>query len=215
MAKPSDLPAPKDKKSGLTLGATVGIAIAVALLVIGGALIAWIVVRRRRRSWGKKRKEQKDPESVGDSPEDEIAKKVEAEKPPTKSNSLNKEFGGTDEKHKHMSEDVAEIDSGQVIRAEMAGGDVGKTEYEKSRPLSELHAENIVHELPVTTTSPVEIGGGAFVAELDATDLPIKRETIPESTIPVPQQTANRGIGVKDEEIPPQANVKEIAETKI
>lgn len=208
MAKPTDAPVPKDKKTGLSLGATVGIALAIALLVIGGALIAWILVRRRRRSWGKKRKEQVDPESTGESPNEEITKKVKAEDA-TISNSLDKEFGGVDEKHERISE-VAEIDGGQVVRAEMAGGDIKDTHYEKNRPLSELHAENVVHELPAATTSPVEIGG-AFVAELDATNVPIKRE----DTIPEPTKTTNRGLEEKDEEVPTQSNHTQIVDTKI
>ncbi|KAF2478337.1 uncharacterized protein BDR25DRAFT_309108 [Lindgomyces ingoldianus] len=81
MAKPSTTPPPnKSHKSGLSLGATVGIAIGIALLVIFGALFAWILVRRRRRRWGKKRNRMGEVGVVGvvgDSPDVEILRKVE------------------------------------------------------------------------------------------------------------------------------------------
>lgn len=210
MAKPTDVPAPKDKKSGLTLGATVGIAIAIALLVIGGALIAWIIVRRRRRSWGKKRKEQRDPESTGDSPDEEIAKKVEADNSPALSNIVpNKDFGPPDEKHEYMNQEVAEIDSGQMARVEMAGGETGKLEYEKSRPLSELHTESNVHEMPGTSTSPVEIDGNTFVAELDGTNVPIKTKATTSETLPaIPRQATDPDPN------PTKTTDDEITETK-
>jgi hypothetical protein len=175
MANPSHLPKPpaKDKKAGLSLGATVGIAIGVALLVILSAIGAWIVVRRRRRNWGKKRKEQVGPDPEGDTPDQEISKKIEAERPTEMVSATSKEI----EVHKLEGGTAVEIGDGikKETRAELASSDI--VGDEKARPISELYTEGNAHEMPAVAQQPVEIGEGkTFIAELDGTSAPPKKE---------------------------------------
>lgn len=182
MANPSSLPKPpaKDKKAGLSLGATVGIAIGVALLVILSAIGAWIVVRRRRRQWGIKRKEQAGPDPEGDTPDQEISKKIEAEKPADMAAATSKEI----EVHKMEGETAVEIGDGtqKEIRAELPSSAIAGDE--KARPISELYTESNAHEMPALSQQPVEIGEGkTFIAELDATSVPIKKDEKKDETI--------------------------------
>lgn len=160
MAKGPDNRRPEhDRREGLSLGATVGIAISVALAVILGALAAWILVRHRRRRWGKKHKEQKFVDPDGETPDEEIARKVE--------DSRAKEMeAGIVTSLAPGSEDIKS--GGNQIRAAVNG------EIEtKRRPISELYTESNAHEMPGGVRQLAGIDEGkTFIAELDGTDIP-------------------------------------------
>jgi hypothetical protein len=142
--KPSNLPSSDNK--GLSVGATVGIGIGIALLVILGALGAWIFVRRRRRTWAQKRKTQGDSEFPGDTPNEEITKRL-FEYGKSNGNGV----GG----HKEMRIDGAvEIGDGELDKA--------VAQQDNKPPINEK-----AYEMP-TAIEPVEIGGGNhFAAELE------------------------------------------------
>lgn len=177
--KPTDLPVSDGK--GLSVGATVGIGIGIALLVILGAAGAWIFVRRRRRTWAQKRREQGDPEIKGDTPDAEIAKKLQRDE---RSGSMDKETGGNG---------VVEIGGGQQNRAELA--DIN-TESKDGKPSTEPYVgpyiDENAHEMP-TAAEPVEIGEGrTFAAELEGSTVvpePVEHERDLENTSKAPGQS--------------------------
>jgi hypothetical protein len=139
--KPSNLPSSDNKD--LSLGATVGIGIGIALLVILGALGAWIFVRRRRRTWAQKRKTQGDSEFPGDTPNEEITKRL-FEYGKSNGNGV----GG----HKEMRIDGA-VD-GELDKA--------VAQQDNKPPI-----DGKAYEMP-TSVEPVEIGGrDHFAAELE------------------------------------------------
>jgi hypothetical protein len=145
--KPSNLPYSDNK--GLSVGATVGIGIGIALLVILGALGAWIFVRRRRRTWAQKRKTQGDPELPGDTPNEEITKRL------FEYGKINGNGVGGD---KELRIDGAvEIGDGGRDKA-----NINVAQQENKPPIDEK-----AYEMP-TAVEPVEIGGGNnFAAELE------------------------------------------------
>jgi hypothetical protein len=148
--KPSDLPTSDNK--GLSVGATVGIGIGIALLVILGAIGAWVFVRRRRRTWAKKRREQGDPELKGDTPNAEIAKKMKMN---DEHDSLNKEMG---------VDGVPEIGGGAPSLAELDDHHAAEKDI---KPYTNSHTDEKAYEMP-STIEPVEMGEGrVFVAELE------------------------------------------------
>jgi hypothetical protein len=150
---PSNLPqkptnVPSSDGGGLSVGATVGIGIGIAVLVILGAVGAWICVRRRRRTWAQKRKKQGDPEITGETPNEEIIKRVLDS---DNSNDLDKEM---------KIDGAVEIGDGGRDNA-----DSGHTDSAQRR--SKPRTEKRVHEMP-SAADLVEIGeGNQFVAELE------------------------------------------------
>lgn len=145
--KPTDIP-PSDNR-GLSVGATIGIGIGIALLFILGAIGAWIFVRRRRRTWVQERREQSDPEIEGDTPDVEIAKKIQKIE---KYDSLDKEL-------------AVEIGSGEQDIAELA---VGKDM--KPHTVPQTGAQE--YEMP-STHEPLKVGEGrTFAAELEGSGVP-------------------------------------------
>jgi hypothetical protein len=152
--KPTNLPESDGK--GLSVGATVGIGIGIALLVILGAAGAWIFVRRRRRNWAQKRREQGDLGTKGDTPNAEIAKKIRMNE---KSDSVNKPMG---------EDGAVENGGGLENRAELGGVDTLATDNKPSAEADmEFYHGAKAYEMP-TTAEPVEIGEGkTFAAELE------------------------------------------------
>jgi hypothetical protein len=146
--KPSNLPSSANE--GFSIGATVGIGIGIALLVILVALGTWIFVRRRRRTWAQKRKRQTDMESTGDTPNEEITKRLF-------------EYGKSNENggDKEMRfNDYVEIGDGGRIKGDL--GSVGGAQQEEKQA-----TEKSAYEMP-TAAEPVEIGAlNHFAAELE------------------------------------------------
>jgi hypothetical protein len=140
-----------NRSNGLSLGATVGIGVGIALALILGAAGAWILVRRRRRVWAQKRREQGDPETDGDSPEEEIARKLEKGRV---EDGLFKETGMTD---------AVEMDGGSQDRAEL---DVEKSRSD-TKMLVEPRTEIKAFELASRTDEAEFRNGKTFVAELE------------------------------------------------
>lgn len=157
--KPANTAFPdKHDRGGLSLGATVGIGVGIALIVILGAVGAWIFVRRRRRTWAQKRKEQGDLEGHGETPNEEVTKKIAQE-------------GKGDALAKELRVDGA---------AELGDGDE-KTGTWSERPLSELHTDEKAYEIS-TAPNAVEIGEGkTFVAELEGSDVQPPQRTYQQS----------------------------------
>jgi hypothetical protein len=146
--KPAASPDKHDHRGGLSLGATIGIAIGIALVIILGAVSAWIFIRRRRRTWAQKRKEKGDPEAKGETPNEEINKKIADE-----------EKGGTLVKESRADGAI-----------ELAVGDE-KIGTQGERPMSELHTDTTAYEMS-TAPKAVEMGNGKeFVAELEGSDV--------------------------------------------
>jgi nitrogen regulatory protein PII len=171
--KPAASPDKHDRRGGLSLGATVGIAIGIALVMILGAVSAWVFIRRRRRTWAQKRREQGDPEARGETPNEEITKKIAEEE---KGESVAKEL---------------RVDG--VV--ELADGDA-KTGTRGERPMSELHTDTKAYEMS-TAPKAVEIGDGkVFVAELEGSDVRTQQVYKQAANKTAPTQVA---LGKKEE----------------
>ncbi|KAH3983612.1 hypothetical protein HBI56_075250 [Parastagonospora nodorum] len=139
--KPTNISTSDNK--GLSVGATIGIGIGIALLVILGAIGAWIFVRRRRRTWAQKRREQGDVETKGDTPDVEIAKKIQNSED---FDSLDKEIG---------VDGAVEIGGGNELAMETS-----------FRPGYQTHEMPDAHE-------PAEMGEGRmFAVELEGLSVP-------------------------------------------
>jgi hypothetical protein len=67
---------PGDSKGGLSAGASAGIGVGVAIVVILMAIGIWIFARRRRRRWQKKRRESGGSSLHGDTPDEEVNRKL-------------------------------------------------------------------------------------------------------------------------------------------
>lgn len=78
--RPTDLP--QKSGNGLSVGAAIGIGIGIALIVLLCAVGAWILVRRRRRTWAaNKRKQDEESHRTGRgmshvTPDEEIARRM-------------------------------------------------------------------------------------------------------------------------------------------
>lgn len=156
-------------RSGLSLGATIGIGLGVALFVILGAIGTWIFVRRRRRKWGQNRRKQGDTETKGETPEEEIVKKVEEHK---ETGALAKEI---------RIDGAVEVDAEESRRFEL-GVEVDKTGTMEKQPLSELYGDINAHG-PKGASEPVEIDDGkVYIAELEGSNVPEKETEIGRNT---------------------------------
>lgn len=162
-ATPTPSPSPTEKPHrGLTITTTIGVGVGVAGVVIILFAVAFICIRRRRRKWGQKRKAQGEPEIKGDTPEEEILKRVKGDE---------------------GSVEAVEIAGEEARRAEL-GGDAGAAaggdeKDRKGDDVREMYAGQDVVEL-AAQERPVEIGeGAAFIAELDSTEI-ARRKTLKE-----------------------------------
>jgi hypothetical protein len=151
--KPTNIPSSDNK--GLSVGATVGIGIGIALLVILGAIGAWMFVRRRRRAWAQKRKKQGDLEIKGETPNEEITKKILGN---------DKSNGNGIDKERRI-EGAVEIGGGEQNKA-----DLGQIDPPPRHGAAQN--EKTVYEMS-TAPELVEIGEGSrFVAELEGSTVP-------------------------------------------
>ncbi|KAF2036256.1 hypothetical protein EK21DRAFT_106360 [Setomelanomma holmii] len=165
------------KSTGLSLGATVGIGAGIALIVLLGVLGAWTLVRRRRRAWAQKRRQQGDPKTKSIiSPDEEIARKVEHSGLDC---GLAKDIG---------IPNVVEVDGQGQDRVELDVS-IEKKMLEKEMR-GETHNDVGAYEMDAKI-DPVEIGQGrTFVAELEgsgvdnATAMTIQTNTTSQQNLP-------------------------------
>jgi hypothetical protein len=146
--KPTNLPSSDNE--GLSIGATFGIGVGIALLVILVALGTWIFVRRWRRTWAQKRKRQIDLESTGDTSNEEITKRLFE---------YGKSNDNGEDKEMRMNDSVKIVEVGR-IKGDLDPIDGAQQEEKQA-------AEKSVYEMP-TAAEPVEIGEvNHFAAELE------------------------------------------------
>jgi hypothetical protein len=157
---------------GLTISTTIGIGVGVAVICVILFTVGFVCVRRRRRLFGLKRKERGERDIEGDTPDEEIAKKLEKGE---KAEAGVAEIGGGELKKKHGG--AVEAGGSEVERAEL-GGALDSTEEKRSHMagaggVSELPAgtEAGVQELPGQEQAFEMGGGGTFVAELDSKEI--------------------------------------------
>ena len=142
--KPTNIPTSDNR--GLSVGVSIGIGIGIALLVILGAIGAWIFARRRRRTWAHRRREQSDVQIKGDTPDVEIAAKLQ-------------KSDGRDDLDKEIRVDGA---------VKMGGGNEPAVGEKHTAPHLRAHAFAMpgMHE-------PIEIGEGRmYAAELERSSVP-------------------------------------------
>lgn len=142
---PSPAPTIDDGNRTVKLSTALGVGIGMAVLCVIAFTVVFICIRRRRRIFGKWRKQQPDQEPKGDSPDAEITKRVQ-------------------------SEGTVELSGDEMTRAELGNGVMDKKEKfaGSGGEVSELGDGGHRFEMEVQD-SPVEIGGGFVIAELDGT----------------------------------------------
>jgi len=151
-----------DRRRGLSLRSTIGIGVGIAVVFIIIFLGGFICVRRRRKIFGKKRKDQEALNPTGDSPDEEIKKKIE----------MHAQTGVVEGVQEASGTEIKEIDGDVVHGLKVGQLDDGITEevHEMDTGLDEnlheMEAGKLAHELS-SADQPVEIGQGEkVVAEL-------------------------------------------------
>jgi hypothetical protein len=178
--------ATESPKRGLKLSTTIGVGVGMAAVCIIIFTIIFVCVRRRRRKFGFKRKERTEKTPEGESPDEEIVKKL---------------------KNGEADVGVTEMGGGDVVRqkgeAVEADGHLKRIDEKKQlvgdRPISELPlgTETEVQELPGQEQAH-EVGDGSFfIAELDSKEIE-RRKTLRAARRPAQEEEVAPPIPAKE-----------------